>query len=328
MLRSRLCWFTLLSVLQACQTLPLPESAGERNSRFTYIPIDPLPTTASLGDSCPDGYSVEPYMDLFPDQAVRIAIASFDVQGNLSIGPAAKFGTENNIYQVTLDFISVDTKNATVFVEGITATGRGAAPSGVAKPAYRITKDPDNPAWASYDKNKSYPTSNLGEPVAVPVYVGVGLRLIATVRVLKGTVNLSSLSSITAGVESGKATGSLVVQTLGVSGSKISAMLPMPSELNQTTIQNAILALGSIKALLFDPTTHVVPRVVGIYNPIGGGEATVNQIVSILAEDKLVVEGECIQNDVTARQAQAASSPAGAVKPPIKSTPAKRAMPR
>lgn len=126
MLRSRLCWVALLLVLQACQTPPLPESAGERNSRFTYIPIDPLPTSASLGDSCPDGYSVEPYMDLFPDQAVRIAIASFDVQGNLSIGPAAKFGTENNIYQVTMDFISVDTKNATVFVEGIFGNwGRG-----------------------------------------------------------------------------------------------------------------------------------------------------------------------------------------------------------
>jgi len=118
----------------------------------------------------------------------------------------------------------------------------------------------------------------------MPVYIGVGLRLTATVRVIKGTANLSSLGSLAAGAEAGNLNGSLVVQTLGINGKGVSTALPLPSELNQTTIQNAILSLGSIKAILYDEkNTQITPRVVGIYNPVGGGQQYINGIISALA---------------------------------------------
>ena len=119
------------------------------------------------------------------------------------------------------------------------------------------------------------------------MYVGVGLRLIASVTVRKGSVNLSSLGVLAADAQAGKVTGTLVVQTLGITGKSVSTSLPLPSDLNQTTIQNAIVSLGSIKAILYDKNTDVDPRVVGIYDPVGGGQQVVNGIISVLASNPI-----------------------------------------
>jgi hypothetical protein len=58
----------------------------------------------------------------------------------------------------------------------------------------------------------------------------------------------------------------------------------MPSEINPTTLQNAIMALGAIKAKLYDQGTSINPRVVGVYNNLGGGQETINAFISILLE--------------------------------------------
>ena len=135
--------------------------------------------------------------------------------------------------------------------------------------------------------------------IVIPVYVGVGLRLTADLQVVRGSLNLSSLGAIAAGVESGRASGSLVVQTIGVTGKQVSTSLPMPSELNQTTVQNAILALGSIKAVIYDgKNTTITPRITGIYLPMRAGtEELVNRIVSELARDEVFWVIPCIRPD-------------------------------
>jgi hypothetical protein len=61
----------------------------------------------------------------------------------------------------------------------------------------------------------------------------------------------------------------------------------MPSEINPTTLQNAILALGAIKAKLYDQGTTINPRVVGVYNNLGGGPQIINAFISILLEEPL-----------------------------------------
>lgn len=129
--------------------------------------------------------------------------------------------------------------------------------------------------------------------VTLPVYVGVGLRLTANIRVLKGNVKLSGLPQIAAAAEANNLTGSLVVQTLGVTGENISTGLPLPSELNTTTIQTAILAMGAIKALLYDDNTQITPRVVGIDNPIGGGDSFTNGVISALSSRRIIWHRPC-----------------------------------
>ena len=141
----------------------------------------------------------------------------------------------------------------------------------------------------------SSPDENI---VTFPVYVGVGMRMTADVTVNRGTVNLASLGAIGAAAEANEVTGTLVVQTLGLNGKQVSANLPLPSALNQTTIENAIQSLGAIKAIAFNNDIEDVqtrPRIVGIYIPVNdGSEAFINAVVSELAsEPELIWEVEC-----------------------------------
>ena len=284
----------LLLRLYGCAMNPsLPASLGERQSSYSYIPLDPLPVTISRGVNCDnDNTLFKPILDCLPDQAVRIAVGQYEASGTIVFGPA-KVGSQGNSYLIILDYISVDAANVPVYIERTLADYSDIVyrrPDGSisvfddrieAPTQYRIYSDPEyyQNSTASYIPN--------GDKVIIPVYVGVGLRLTASVTVSKGTANLSSLGSIAADAEAGKITGSLIVQTLGITGKSVSTVLPLPSELNQTTIQNAILALGSIKAILYDKNTQINPRVVGIYNPVGGGQQVVNGIISILSSDPI-----------------------------------------
>jgi hypothetical protein len=273
----------------------LPKSIGEQQTTYTYIPLDPLPVAVTDGDSCAiAGSSYKQLIDSFPDQAVRIAVAQLDQSGSLAFGPA-KVGASGHSYQVVLDYISVDATRAPVYVERFT-NGEPKVVSvfdaTVPVPTrYRLVRDPSSDAYAARqsDDVKEPP----GERVIFPVYVGIGLRLTASLTVLKATANLSSLAGIAADAAAGKVTGSLVVQTLGISGRSVSAALPLPSELNETTIGNAILAIGSIKALLYDASTEISPRVVGVYNPIGGGQQVVNGLISVLTSERILWHRPC-----------------------------------
>lgn len=287
----------LAVLLSACGSLiKLPSSQGERNSGFSYIPLDPLPVDVRFGPSCrlvdnpngglilAPGYTFKSLLDSLPDNAVRIAVKESTSKGSLSFG-GSSVGVEGNRYQVVLDYINVDTSNIR-FIVKTDADLASSTASPVIRQVVRITD------YTYVDPTKQYTPDDLerlrGNTV-IPVYVGVGLRLTADVQVLKGTVNLASLGAIAAGVEAGRASGSLVVQTLGIAGKQVSTALPLPSELNQTTVQNAILSLGSIKAIIFDSqSTTITPRVTGMYLPIrNASDELVNRIVSELAREPI-----------------------------------------
>lgn len=129
--------------------------------------------------------------------------------------------------------------------------------------------------------------------VNVPIYVGVGLRVIADVVAIESGASLSGLDLIAASAEMGQVSGSLTVQTIGLNGESISAALPIQSELNRTTVQNAIASLGAIKALMYDADVERQPRIVGIYNPIGGDENVINTIVSHLSASAPLWDRPC-----------------------------------
>ena len=92
------------------------------------------------------------------------------------------------------------------------------------------------------------------------------------------------LGAISAAARADQVRGGLVSQTPGLGGSKVVTMVPLPGELNPTTIQAATVAMGQIKALLFDAETQRWPRVVGIHYPFARVDpALVNAIVTALA---------------------------------------------
>lgn len=358
-------------IIAGCGLCPtLPKSLAEQSTSFGYVPLDPLPVSTWAARSCPFTSSFndavvatpliatnaptpathvppfKPMLVSLPDQAVRMAIGQFNNSGSLSYGPI-KLSEENQVYQVVLDYIDVDTAQMQVYILRTIADpstpGKDKIVSiydtSITGPSkYRVAWDPSGDAYVESAIRKSSASANTasppaseayqlpfqvqdeehiqkeGELVSIPVYVGIGLRLIATVNVVKGGVNLSSLSSLAADVQAGSVNGTLQVQTLGITGKAVATNLPLPSELNQTTIQNAILSIGAIKAILYDnavslsdPTnasgTHsgitqnidisVTPRIVGIYNTAGGGEQVVNGVISVLASHQIIWHRPC-----------------------------------
>ena len=287
--------------LFACTSFPrelsLPQSPGEISSNYSYIPLDPLPVTYIHGEGCAlQNVESTSILAALPDNAVRVAVREYDTNGIATLGPA-QVGTSGNSYQVILDYINADTANVRF--------------------NFALT-NPDDPNDRSsiYDRDSqghlfdvrrlqiqgdSTASKTLalngGDEVVVPVYVGVGLRLTASITVLRGTVNLTSLGALAVESQAGRVTGSLMVQTLGITGEQVATILPLPSELNSTTVQNAILSLGAIKAIIYKADSAIItPRVTGIYNPIGfGGEALVNAIVSELAREPIPWRRPCEQ---------------------------------
>lgn len=245
-------------LLSACATsFKIPDTVGDPKNAQTYgyHPLDPLPVVLTNSEVRP--------LALLPDETMRIAIGTVAADGSISFGPA-KIGSSGNSYIVVLDYIKFGTKSLPVLLSERHRDGSRTA---------TLTSDPSQ-------ANR-----------LVPVYVGVGLRLTANVVVRKGHIDLGNLFALGAAAKAERITGTMVIQTLGVSGPEVSGLIPMPSAINESTIQNSILSLASIKAKLYDDETQVTPRVVGVYNSLGGGEDTINGLISSLLQQPLLFPG-------------------------------------
>ncbi len=122
---------------------------------------------------------------------------------------------------------------------------------------------------------------------SIPLYVGIGIRITSNVEVIGGSANISGIGVIGAEAQANKLQGSLVVQTLGVNGKAVSSALPMQSELNATTAQNALIATASIKTLLYADDTEVAPRIVGLYYPFPSSRPLVNALISAISSSEV-----------------------------------------
>lgn len=297
-------FFTLVALtitLSGCTTTFAPQSVAEKESGYTYVPIDPFAVQTIPGDSCIESPQEKAkiygtLLQSLPDNAVRMLIERFNASGSVTYGPA-KLGAKGESYRVTVDYINADTINVQVWISkrmeliegGVRAVSLLAVPDKMRfvpdSETYVITRDQPSP-----DVISEYVEFN------IPVYIGIGLRVAATVDVIGGSANISGIGVIGAEAEAEKLKGSLVVQTLGVNGKSIAAALPIQSELNRTTAQNAIVAVGSIKALLYADETAVSPRVVGIYLPFPGGKPLVNALISELSKKRVEWPRPCLVN--------------------------------
>lgn len=310
------------------------ETLGEQNSTFSYIPLDPLPVATALGYSCnyppyEEGKQV-PFKSLlnsFPDQTVRLSIAKIEKDGSITYGSIVKASGEDQTYEVTLDYINVDVTQIPFFyrekyeypepVKTETDSIKERKIVYQVEPSvrfrqYNVSEDEEKVNLFKQEEQELKDSLKILLPgkgwqeKVVPVYIGVGLRVVARVTTLKGDVNLSGLGVIASEAKAGKLKGSLSVQTLGITGKSVSSALPLPSEINETTIQNAILAIGTIKAQLYANSVSsgegnetankdivITPRVVGIYKSFKGGPEVINPIISELARKPILWYRPC-----------------------------------
>jgi hypothetical protein len=270
------------SVLFSCSP-KIPETLAEKTvlEGFGYQPIDPLPTSMYLSHNGSSDYIKKPLStilpnneiaQLFPDETMRLAIGQIDGTGSVSFG-TAKLGTKGSSYIVILDYIKFKTEALPISIKKDSAG--------------KIIE-----FRAFYYPKKEDTTFSKIPDMLIPVYIGVGLRLTASISVNEGSIDLGNLIALGIAAESKKVSGTLVIQTLGISGKSITPLIPMPSQINTTSIQTAIMSLASIKARLYDEGAELNPRVVGFYNNLGGGQKNVRQLISLMLYPGITLEIE------------------------------------
>ena len=286
------------------------QTPAEKLSGYTYIPVDPFSVKTNPGNYCKneeenDSKSVNlneiGYGELLkslPDNAVRMSVEQFNASGSVSYGPAG-LGSENESYRVTVDYINADTTNVRIWISKKAQNYKTKKIENV--PLFLPNNGQYTYGSEIFTVSREQPSdeSKYFEEYNLPVYVGIGLRVTANISITGVSANISGLGAIGAEAEANRLKGSLTVQTLGVNGQAIAAALPIQSELNRTTAQNAIVAVGSIKALLYEDGTIVSPRVVGIYLPFAGGKALVNAIISEISKKRVVWYRPCFENKKT-----------------------------
>jgi hypothetical protein len=240
----------------------------------------------------------EPLTRSLPDNTVRLASRQTSGTASAGFGPV-KIGVEDSNYEVIVDYINSDVVNVPLVIQ---ARHHGQPIDDFS--LFNLSELPEDALLTV--RRATERESEGGNTVTIPVYVGIGLRLTASVQVLKGQVDLSNLASLAAAAARSDVAGNMTVQTLGVSGSQVRAMLPLPSELNNTTIQNSILAIGSIKAIIDDDeNTWTQVRVTGFYNPFADADSRfINAIRSELASSSIEWSRPCTSGQPAAVRRQ------------------------
>ncbi len=298
----------LCTAVSACETLQLeePRTLGEVNTGYNYIPVDPLPvtvladgldangafptgTTAEVmrrrryqrcvargADGEPDDDAAD-VMDALPDHTVRMAVRSRSAQGESGFGPVA-ISARGSTYEVVVDSIFADTTNVRLAI-------RAEGPAGTI-PVMALPPMIDRSTQIDVLRLRDGARPPAGyEVVNIPVYVGVGLRLTANLLTRRGGIRLTNLPAIAASADAEQSSGSLTLQTLGVYNQQVASTYAIPNELSTTAVQNALVSLGAVKAIVYDRDTGARPRLTGIYNPLPTSDPyLINRIYSALAE--------------------------------------------
>jgi len=104
--------------------------------------------------------------------------------------------------------------------------------------------------------------------------VGVGLRIIANVTAMESGVNLGDLFAIGLAAKANKVSGTLMIEVIGIKSKDVTAVLPLPSEINQSTIQSAMQAMATIKSKIYEDGTGLYPQVMAIKSEEGQDNKT------------------------------------------------------
>ncbi|WP_052483784.1 hypothetical protein [Flavobacterium sp. MEB061] len=232
-----------------------------------YQPIDPI----SINDS---KIKTDTIINYFPNEAARVAVGTVNKNGTITFGPAT-IAVSGQSYTVIIDYIKYHTTSIPARysyqqqygsektdIEETLETQFGIIKS---QKSFKITYSQDSTRSANVNEQE----------IKIPVYVGVGLRIQANITVLKDSVgiNLGSLYNLGVAASQNKINGTLIIQTLGISGKQISSAIPIPDKINESTIQNAIISLATIKSKLYDNDTRIKAHVVGFGLPFNMNSA-------------------------------------------------------
>jgi hypothetical protein len=130
--------------------------------------------------------------------------------------------------------------------------------------------------------------------------IGIGLRITAVIVTNKADLNLGSLFVIGLEAKNGSLKGGISVDVVGIDSSDVTNLIPLTSEIDQTSIQNALQALASIKAKIFDNNTKLTPHLIAVKQAKTGQRVEIMEKTTGLREEgkKVVIEREKKKNEI------------------------------
>ncbi len=114
--------------------------------------------------------------------------------------------------------------------------------------------------------------------------IGVGLRIKAVVQTTEIGLNMGSLIAIGAEAKRGTLRGGIAVDVIGIDSADVTNLIPLTSEIDQTSIQSALQALASIKTKISEDDTRLTPHVVAIKQAVAGDGDKIKQKTSMAGE--------------------------------------------
>ncbi|GGG25446.1 hypothetical protein GCM10011344_27630 [Dokdonia pacifica] len=298
-------YYLLILFFSSCGVFKEDQTVNNINNRANdvtlamkgYQPIDPIKILVKTQN---DSISMNQIINQLPNEATRIAIGKINQNGSIAFGPfnVAKAGES---YTVIVDYIKyITTSIPAEYNEEYQIDDY--ATNSLKRDWLKIYNGEANPKKELFTKldttligkkiinrqtelrtnhgvvstqKREYrfivdtKKKSFSHKVKIPVYVGVGLRIQASVTVVKDSLslNLGSLYGLAIAASKDQLNGTLVIQTLGISGENISPAVPIPDRINETTIQAAMQSLATIKSKIYDVKTQITPQVVAFGLP-------------------------------------------------------------
>ncbi len=121
----------------------------------------------------------------------------------------------------------------------------------------------------SYDVIMDYMKYRIEDVVIDSVFlgsgrIGIGLRVRASVNTKKANLNLSGLANLGLEANKNNLSGLLTVDIIGVDSKDITSYLPLTAKLDETSIQNALQAIATIKSKIWDNDVKITPHLIAI----------------------------------------------------------------
>lgn len=283
-----------------------------------YQPIDPIQLTVKKEN---DTLTFEDIISEFPNEATRVAVGKINQSGSLTFGPF-NVASNGESYSVIIDYIKFITTAIPARYSENHTTKKYAD---YANNNYNFLGEkldsqeiPENLKSKNVLLSEQILSTNYGSVnefnaelqsqsenlrldksqkhnIKIPVYVGIGLRIQANVTVLKDSVNLGSLYGLGIAASQNKLSGTLIIQSLGISGENVSPIIPIPDRINESTIQTAMQSLATIKSKIYDKKTKIKPQVVAFglpYSIIGAKDLIESSLHTSPPELGIRINGE------------------------------------
>ncbi len=97
--------------------------------------------------------------------------------------------------------------------------------------------------------------------------VGVGLRIKAKIKTYKANLNLGSLLALGVESKNGNIQGEISIDIIGIDSKDVTNLVPLTSQIDESSIQMALQSLATIKSKLYEPDIKLTPHLIAI-NPI------------------------------------------------------------